>query len=94
MFILSFVLKRLMKLRTFLVLNRVRVSKPQRLTQILVQYPPPLFTPRDLYSLRIGVLIFCPNPLSETKIPKIVTPKRDDEHPCPFSNVHDGMYWI
>ena len=45
MFILSLVLKRLMKLRTFSVLNRVRVSKPQRLTQILVQYPPPPFTP-------------------------------------------------
>ena len=70
MFILSFVLKRLMQLRTFLVLNKVRVSAA------------------------------CPNIATEPTTPrslelkKIITPKRDDEHRCPFPNVYDGMYKI
>ena len=70
MFILSFVLKRLMKLRTFLVLNKVRVSAacPNIATE-----PP---HPRSL------------------ELKKIITPKRDDEHRCPFPNVYDGMYKI
>ena len=46
-----------MKLRNFLVLNRVRVSKPQRLTQILIQYPPPSPPPEKFRKL---------SPLSET----------------------------
>ena len=45
MFILSFVLKRLMKLRTFLVLNKVRVSAacPNIATE------PPIFRAKEDY---------------------------------------------
>ena len=74
MFILSFVLKRLMKLRTFLVLNKVRVSAA--CPNIATEPPPPPPTPRSL------------------ELKKIITPKRDDEHRCPFPNVYDGMYKI